>query len=41
MNGGNCLNILYAHTLQLMGIGLDLLRPSMMPLHGITPGKRV
>jgi hypothetical protein len=29
MDGGSSLNILYAHTLQLMGIGLDQLRPSM------------
>jgi hypothetical protein len=41
MNGGSCLNILYAHTLQLMGIGLDQLRPSTTPFHGIAPGKRV
>jgi hypothetical protein len=30
MDGGSNLNILYAHTLQLMGIGLDQLRPSTM-----------
>jgi hypothetical protein len=28
MDGGSSLNILYAHTLRLMGIGLDQLRPS-------------
>jgi hypothetical protein len=28
MDGGSSLNILYAHTLRLMGIGLDQLQPS-------------
>jgi hypothetical protein len=41
MDGGSSLNILYAHNLQLMGIGLDQLRPSMTPFHGVAPGKRV
>jgi hypothetical protein len=41
MDGGSSLNILYAHTLRLMGIGLDQLRPSTTPFHGIAPGKRV
>jgi hypothetical protein len=41
MDGGSSLNILYAHTLRLMGIGLDQLRPSTKPFHGITPGKQV
>jgi hypothetical protein len=41
MDGGSSLNILYAHTLRLMGIGLDHLRPSMTPFHGVAPGKRV
>jgi hypothetical protein len=41
MDGGSSLNILYAHTLHLLGIGLDQLRPSTTPFHGITPGKRV
>jgi hypothetical protein len=41
MDGGSSLNILYAHTLQLMGIGLDQLRPSTTPFHGVAPGKRV
>ena len=40
MDGGSSLNILYAHTLELMGIGLDKLRPSVSPFHGIAPGKR-
>jgi hypothetical protein len=41
MDGGSSLNILYAHTLRLMGIGLDQLRPSTTLFHGVTPGKRV
>jgi hypothetical protein len=41
MNGGSNLNILYVHTLHLLGIGLDQLRPSTTPFHGIAPGKRV
>jgi hypothetical protein len=41
MDGGSSLNILYAHTLWLMGIGLDQLRPSTTPFHGVAPGKRV
>ena len=32
---------MYAHTLELMGIGLDKLRPSKSPFHGVAPGKRV
>jgi hypothetical protein len=38
MYGGSSLNILYMHTLRLMGIGLDQLRPSTTPLHGVAPG---
>jgi hypothetical protein len=34
-------HILYAHTLRLLGIGLDQLRPSTTPFHGVAPGKRV
>jgi hypothetical protein len=41
MDGGSSLSILYAHTLQLMGIGLDQLRPSTTPFHGVASGKRV
>ena len=35
MDGGSSLNILYAHTLELMGIGLDKLRPRTSPFHGV------
>jgi hypothetical protein len=41
MDGGSSLNILYTHTLRLMGIGLDQLWPSMTSFHGVAPGKRV
>jgi hypothetical protein len=41
MDGGSNLNILYTHTLRLMGIVLDQLRPSTTPFHGVAPGKRV
>jgi hypothetical protein len=41
MDGGSSLNILYAHTLRLLGIGLDQLRPNTTSFHGIAPGKRV
>jgi hypothetical protein len=41
MDEGSNLNILYAHTLRLLGIGLDQLRPSMTPFHGVAQGKRV
>jgi hypothetical protein len=38
---GSSLNILYAHTLRLLGIGLDQLGPSTTPFHGVMPSKRV
>jgi hypothetical protein len=38
MDEGSNLNILYAHTLRLLGIGLDQLRPSTTPFHGVAPG---
>jgi hypothetical protein len=41
MDGGSSLNILYAHTLCLLGIRLDQLRPSTTPFHGVAPGKRI
>jgi hypothetical protein len=41
MDGGSSLNILYVHMLRLLGIGLDQLRPSTKPFHGVAPGKRV
>ena len=41
LDGGSSLNILYAHTLKLMGIGLDKLHPSVSPFHSVSPGKQV
>jgi hypothetical protein len=41
MDGGSSLNILYAHTPRLLRIGLDQLRPSTTPFHGVALGKRV
>jgi hypothetical protein len=41
MDRGSNLNILYVHTLRLMEIGLDQVRPSTTPFHGVTPGKSV
>jgi hypothetical protein len=41
MDGGSSLNILYAHTLLLLGIGLDQLQPSTSPFHGVALGKLV
>jgi hypothetical protein len=35
MDEGSSRNILYAHTLRLLGIGLDQLRPSTTPFHGV------
>jgi hypothetical protein len=41
MDGGSSLNILYVHTLRLMGIELDQLWPNTTPFHGVTSDKRV
>jgi hypothetical protein len=41
MDGGSSLNIMYAHTLVLMGIVLDKLHPNKLPFHGVALGKRV
>jgi hypothetical protein len=41
MDGGSNLNILYTHTLRLLGVGLDQLRPSMTPFPGVATGRRV
>src|SRR6185503_6774015 len=41
MDRDSSLNIMYAHTLELMGIGLNKLHPSKSPFHGVAPGKRV
>jgi hypothetical protein len=41
MDGGSSLNIIYAETLELLGIGLSAIRAGVAPFHGIVPGKRV
>jgi hypothetical protein len=41
MDGGSSINILYVHMLRLLGIGLDQLRPSTKPFHGVASGKQV
>ncbi|XP_034568304.1 uncharacterized protein [Setaria viridis] len=41
MDGGSGLNILYAETLDAMGIDRSRLRPSKAPFHGVVPGKQV
>jgi hypothetical protein len=41
MDGGSNLNILYVHTLELMGISLDRLRPSVSLFHDVALEKRV
>jgi hypothetical protein len=41
MDGGSSLNILFEHTLHLLGIRLVQLRANMTSFHGVAPGKRV
>jgi hypothetical protein len=41
MDGGSRLNILYADTLDLTGIGRSQLQLSGTPFHGVVPGKHV
>jgi hypothetical protein len=41
MDGHSSLNILYAHTLRLMGIGLDQMRTSTTSFHGVALGKHI
>ena len=41
MDGGSSLNIMYAHTLELMGIVFDKLFPNKLPFHDVAPGNRV
>jgi hypothetical protein len=38
MDGGSGINVLYASTLDEMGIPRSALRPSMAPFHGVVPG---
>ena len=41
MDGGSSINIMYAPTLELMGISAKDLAPSKSSFHGVAPGKRV
>jgi hypothetical protein len=38
MDGGSGINVLYASTLDEMGIPRSALKPSTMPFHGVIPG---
>ena len=40
MDGGSGLNILYAETLNAMGIDRAHVRPTGAPFHGVVPGKK-
>jgi hypothetical protein len=41
MDGGSNLNIIYAETLELLGVDRSEVRASAAPFHGIAPGKRI
>jgi hypothetical protein len=41
MDGGNGLNIIYAETLELLGVDRSKIRAGAAPFHGIAPGKRI
>jgi hypothetical protein len=41
MDGGSGINVLYASTLDDMGIPRSQLRPSTAPFHGVVPGMEV
>ena len=41
MDGGSGLNIMYAKTLDAMGIDQVRIRPTGAPFHGIVPRKQV
>ena len=40
MDGGSGLNIMYAETLDAMGIDRSCIRPTGVPFHGIVPRNR-
>ena len=40
MDGGSSLNIMYAETLDAMGIDRARIRPTRAPFHGIVLGKQ-
>jgi hypothetical protein len=41
MDGGSSLNIIYAETLELLGVDRSEVRVDAAPFHGIAPGKRI
>jgi hypothetical protein len=41
MDGGSSLNIIYAETLELLGVDRSEVRAGAAPFHGIVPGKRI
>jgi hypothetical protein len=41
MDEGSSLNIIYAETLELLGVDRSEVRAGVAPFHGITPGKRI
>jgi hypothetical protein len=41
MDGGSSLNIIYAETLELLGVDRSKIRAGAAPFHGIAPGKRI
>jgi hypothetical protein len=41
MDGGSSLNIIYAETLELLGVDRSEVRAGAAPFHGVAPGKRV
>ena len=41
MDGSSSLNIIYARTLELLGIDPSTIQAGAAPFHGIVPGKRV
>ena len=41
MDGGSSLNIIYAETLELLGVDRSMIRAGAAPFHGIVPDKRV
>jgi hypothetical protein len=41
MDGGSSLNIIYAETLELLGVDRSEIRAGAIPFHGIAPGKRI
>jgi hypothetical protein len=41
MDGGSSLNIIYAETLELLGVDRSEIRASAAPFHGIAPRKRI